>query len=287
MALGHEVVGVWTPPDNGRPDPLAALAEERGWPLFRRRAYRRNGTPIPACVEEHRALEPDLNVLPFMTSILPPDIVDYPRHGTICFHPSLLPAYRGGAALSWQIILGAEESGVSVFRVTNHVDHGPLLLRRDGVKIEPHDTMASLYFDKLYPLGVEAMVDAVEAIASGTARPTPQPNAGSSEQGLVDDSVARIDWNRPAVEVDRLIRGCDPAPGSLTFRDGEAVRLYGGGLAGGEPGAQPPGTVLAVGAEGLVIATAQGAVRVAKVRRGQGAKVAADESGLAAGDTLT
>ena len=283
-AAGHEIVGVWTPPDSGRPDPLATLAEDRGWPVFRHKAFRRRGEPIAERVEEYRALEPDLNVLAFVTAILPPCMADFPEHGSICFHPSLLPAYRGGAALSWQIILGARESGVSVFRVTDDVDHGPLVVQRGGVEIAPDDTMASLYFDKLYPLGVEAMVEAVAAIAEGRAAESPQGGDGASFQGLVDDGVARIDWSRPAEEIERLIRGCDPAPGALARLGDEDVRLYGGGLAHPETTAAmngaAPGTLLGVRDGALEIATGAGAVRVGKLRRPGAGKVGAADAGL-------
>ena len=142
-AGGHQVVGVYAPPDGRRPDPLAALAEECGWPLFRHRRFRRKGVAIPELVDEYRALGAELNVMPFTTAILPPEIVDPPLHGSLCFHPSLLPAYRGGAALAWQIILGATEAGVTVFKVEGGVDEGPIVVQRGGVAIDDTDTTAA------------------------------------------------------------------------------------------------------------------------------------------------
>jgi formyltetrahydrofolate dehydrogenase len=134
---GHEVVGVYAPPEGSRPDPLAALADQRGWRLFRHARFRRKGNAIPELVDEYRSLGAELNVLPFTTAILPEEIVDHPRHGSLCFHPSILPAYRGGAALAWQIILGATESGVSVFRVDGGVDAGPIAVQKRGVRWPP------------------------------------------------------------------------------------------------------------------------------------------------------
>ncbi len=191
------------------------MADQRGWRLFRYERFRRKGSAIPELLEEYRSLGAELNVLPFTTAILPESIVDHPRHGSLCFHPSVLPAYRGGAALAWQIILGATESGVSVFRVDGGVDAGPIAVQKRGVAISSTDTTASLYFDKLYPLGVEAMLEAVRRVADGTATFTPQRDDGASFQGLVTDQVARIDWSRPAEEIDRLIRGCTPGPGAI------------------------------------------------------------------------
>ena len=223
---GHEIVAVHVPPDVGsRVDPLAVLATERDWPLFRYKGYRRKGQAIVERVEEYLALGADLNVMPFTTVILPPEIVDAPRHRSVCFHPSLLPAYRGGNALAWQIIEGARESGISVFQPDEGVDTGPLYLQKGGAEISPTDNTASLYFDKLYPMGVEAMVDVVAAIDAGTAHLQPQAREGASFQGLVDDEVARLDFAAGADGVDRRIRGCDPQPGAWAELAGERIRL--------------------------------------------------------------
>lgn len=289
---GHAIVGVHVPPDGGgRPDPLAELARARGWPLFRDRSYRRAGRAIPERLAAYRALGAELNVLPFTTVILPPEIVDLPRHGSVCFHPSILPAYRGGSAIPWQIIEGEQESGISVFRPDEGVDTGPLYLQRRGVPIAPTETAASLYFEKLYPLGVEAMVETVAAIAAGTARLTPQPEAGASFQGLIDEAGARLDFTQPAAALDRRIRGCDPQPGAWARLGEEIVRLYGSRLDGdcsigaAGRGEARPGTVLAVDAAGLLLAASGGALRVAKVRRGD-AKRPAHDSGIRPGDRL-
>jgi methionyl-tRNA formyltransferase len=282
---GHVSAGVHGPPDRGRPDPLAAEAAERGWPLFRHRRFRRRGEAIPELVEEYRKLGAQLNVMPFTTVILPVEIVEAPARGSLCFHPSLLPAYRGGAAIPWQIILGAQETGVTVFRPDEGVDTGPIVVQRGGVRIGASDTAASLYFDKLYPLGVEAMLEAVEAVDAGTARPTPQSEDGASFQGLVTDEVARLDWSRPAAELDRLIRGCDPQPGAHARWRGEVVRLFDARL---EPGASeaPPGTVLGLDRGRLAVAATGGRISAGRLRLGEGAKVAAPEAGIEAGERL-
>lgn len=286
---GHEIVAVHVPPAQGRPDPLAELADERGWPLFRYKAYRRKGTgePIAERVDEYLALGAELNLMPFTTAILPPAIVDAPRHGSLCFHPSLLPAYRGGNALAWQIICGETESGVSVFKVDEGVDTGPLVVQKGGVQIGPTDNTVSLYYDRLYPLGVEAMVEAVEAIAAGTAKLTPQSEAGASFQGLVDDAVARIDWSKPGPEIDRLVRGCDPAPGAWAELQGTPVRLFGAVFEPAESG-EPAGSVLGLDDAGqrLRIAVRGGVVGVQKLRVGDAPKQKAAEAGLERGARL-
>lgn len=283
---GHEIVAVHVPPDGGgRPDPLAALAEEQGWPLFRYKGYRQKGVAIRERVEEYLVQGADLNVLPFTTVILPSEIVDAPRHKSVCFHPSILPAFRGGAALAWQIMQGATESGISVFQPDAGIDTGPLYLQKRGVPIEASDTMASLYFDKLYPLGVEAMVETVAAIDAGTARLTAQSEEGASFQGLVDDEVARLDFGLSVADLDQRIRGCDPSPGAWARLGEETVRLFGCGIDSRSEGGERPGTVLSVDAAGLRLAVRGGVLRLQKVR-GAAGKVSAADSGIAPGDRL-
>jgi methionyl-tRNA formyltransferase len=286
LDAGHEVVGVYAPPAGARPDPLAEEAEKRGLRLLRPKTLRRQGAAIPGRVAEHAALGAELNVLAFVTIILPPEIVDAPRHGSLCFHPSLLPKYRGGNALAWQILLGETESGVSVFRPDAGVDTGPIVVQKGGVAIEPHHTAASLYFEKLYALGVEAMVEAVELVASGRARYEPQDESRASFQGLVTDEVARLDWSKSAVELERWIRGCDPNPGAHARWRGQTVRLFGARLVSREESGAAPGAVLDVTKDALRIAARGGVLEVAKLRVGAGAKLAAGETGIVSGERL-
>jgi methionyl-tRNA formyltransferase len=286
LEAGHEVVGVYAPPDGRRPDPLAEEAAARGLPLFRHKFFRRKGQAIPARVDEHAALGAELNVLAFVTAILPPEIVDAPREGSICFHPSLLPEYRGGNALAWQIMLGATVSGVTVFRVDEGVDTGPIVVQKGPVPIGPTDTSASLYFDKLYPLGIEAIAEAVESIAGGNTKFETQDESRASFQGLVGDDDARIDWSRPAAEVDRWIRGSDPNPGAWALRGDDTLRFFDGQRESGAAAAESgePGEVLGFDGARVRIAAVGGVVSAGRVRIGDGGKVAAAESGLEIGE---
>jgi len=282
---GHEIAAVYAPPDPGRPDPLAQEAGTRGLRCLRHRVFRRRGAAIPELVLEHRAARADLNVLAFVTAILPPEIVDAPPKGSLCFHPSLLPRFRGGAALAWQIILGERESGVTVFRPDAGVDTGPVVVQKGPVPIRDTDTAGTLYFEKLYPLGVEALVEAVDLVATGHVRYAPQDDAGASFQGLVSDAEARVDWSRSAEEIDRQLRGCDPQPGAFAFRGDARVRLFDARLLR-RPSSAAPGTLLEHADGRAFVAARGGRLSIGRVRIGEGPKLAAAEAGLAAGERL-
>lgn len=284
LEAGHDVAAVYAPPEGARPDPLATEAASRGLRLLRHARYRAKGAPIPELVAEHRALRADLNVLAFVTVILPPEIVDSPPQGSLCFHPSLLPRFRGGNALAWQILMGATESGVTVFRPDAGVDTGPIVVQKGPVPISDQDTAATLYFDKLYGLGVDAIAEAVDAVASGCARPVPQDESHASHQGLVTDEVARLDFAKDAAELDRWIRGCDPQPGAWALYKGEPLRLFDARLVPGNAGREP-GTVIAASDGRVQIAARGGRLDVGRARAAKGAKVAAAEL-LAPGDRL-
>ncbi|MCP3986177.1 MAG: methionyl-tRNA formyltransferase [bacterium] len=274
LESGHEIVGVYAPREGKRPDPLAEEALSRGLRLFRYGAMRRRGEPIAERVSEHSALGADLNVLAFVTMILPEAVVEAPRHGSLCFHPSLLPRFRGGNALAWQIIEGEREAGVSVFRPDAGIDTGPIVVQKGGVRIEDHHTAASLYFEQLYELGVLAMVEAVELVDRGEAEYRPQDESLASFQGLVDDEVAGIDWERPVDELDRRIRGCDPSPGAHTLLEGQEIRLFG---VTRESGSGAPGEVVGHDDHCALVAAKGGVLRVSRVRlAGAGKQPAAE-----------
>jgi methionyl-tRNA formyltransferase len=271
---GHEVVGVYAPPDTGRPDALATRAEERDLQLFRRQYFRKKtGEAIPRALESYRELGAELNVLASMTSFLPHEITDAPKHKSLCFHPSLLPRFRGGNALQWQIILGERESGVSIFVPDEGVDTGPVVVQKGGVAIECHDTTGTLFFDKLYPLGVEAIVEAVRAIDAGAAPLVTQDESRATFQGLVDDSVAAVNLEKSGEEIDRLVRGCDPQPGAFVRIRNAVVRLYNARFTPGTDAA--PGTVTAIDDQGLHLALAGGVLCAGRVRADQGKEPAA------------
>jgi len=270
-AAGDEIAGVVCPPDTGaKPDPLKQAAEARGIPVHQFKSLK--SPEARAAFEQARA---DLAALVYVTQIVPEALLAIPRLTAICFHPSLLPRYRGGSAIAWQLIRGETTTGVTVFWPDAGIDRGPILLQREAA-VDPDDTAGTLYYRTLYPLGVQAVVDAVALIREGRAPRIPQDESRASYDPLCRDEHAGVDWARPAAEVHDLIRGCDPQPGAHTLWRGGRLRVYEPRRVPGSPGAAP-GTVLAIGPEGMAVACGDGgAVRWARGRDG-GTKAAAAE----------
>ena len=191
---GEEVVAVYTPPDSaGKRNPLKETAMQMGIPVFQPRSMR-----VPDVYEEYKRLKPDLNVMAFVTSVLPGSILDYPSMGTIQYHPSLLPKHRGGSAINWVIINGETKTGITIFWPDKGIDTGPILLQKE-VEISPDDTVGSLYFEKLFPLGIEALAEAVELVKKGAAPRIPQDESQATYEGLCTEKDAIINWSAPTV----------------------------------------------------------------------------------------
>lgn len=269
---GHHVVAVYCPPDTApdKPDPVKARAIARGIPVQQHASLK-----SPAVRDEWERLGADLAVLAYVTQIVPPEVFRTPRLGSICFHPSLLPKYRGGSAIPWQIIKGETKTGVTVFWVDEGIDTGPILLQKEAV-IDPDDTAASLYFNKLFPLGVEAVVEAVRLIDRGTAPRIPQDESQATYDPLCRDEHALVNWSSPLAEVYNLIRGCDPQPGAYNLFQAEKLRYFEARKVTA-PALGTPGTVIEVGSGGLVIAGVGGAVSIKRLRFGKGPKQAAQD----------
>lgn len=276
LERGHSIAAFYCPPDAaaGKVDPAKARALELGIPVRQHRNLK--GPEVQA---EFEALDADLGVLAYVTQIVPPNVFSVPKLGSICFHPSLLPKYRGGSAVNWQLINGETETGVSVFWVDPGIDTGPILLQRKAA-VGPNDTAGSLYYDTLFPLGVTAVLDAVDLAGTPNPPREVQDESQATYDPLCRDEHAAIDWQRPIAEVFNQIRGCDPQPGAYVVHAGAKLRLYDARLAEGSGAV--PGTVTRLADEGMEIAGNGGTVRVARLK-GAGAKQAAAEYAAANG----
>lgn len=268
---GEEVVAVYTPQDiAGKRNPLKELAIQIGIPVFQPRSMR-----VLEIYEEYTRLKPDLNVMAFVTSILPDSILNYPKMGTIQYHPSLLPKHRGGSAINWALINGETKTGITIFWPDRGVDTGPILLQKE-VEISPDDTVGSLYFEKLFPLGSAALVDGIELIKKGIAPRIPQDESQATYEGLCTEKDAIINWSAPIDRVYNLIRGTNPQPGAITYFHSKILKIFDakpiydivGGL---------PGQIVNSSAEGFVVSLKRGAILVQKVQMNKSSKIEAAE----------
>jgi methionyl-tRNA formyltransferase len=284
ISKDEEVVAVYCPPDspNGKFDPVKQKAISLGIPVRQHKSFK-----APEVREEFIGLNADLAILAFVSFIVPSQVFSVPRLGSICFHPSLLPKYRGASAINWAVIKGETVTGLSLFWVDPGIDTGPVLLQKE-VTIDPNDTTGSLYFNKIFPLGIEAIGEAVDLINKDNPPRMVQDETKASYDPPCGDEHAKIDWSKPAQEVYNLIRGCDPQPGAYTTYNGKMVRIFDARLQNGT-NSPPPGQITGVGDEEITIALKGGTLMVKRMR-GDGAKVSgaelAKQLGLKIGDCL-
>ncbi|MGC1639140.1 MAG: methionyl-tRNA formyltransferase, partial [Pseudolabrys sp.] len=229
--------------------------------------------------EEFKALKPDLQVMAFVTLFVPEDFLNIPTHGSIQYHPSLLPAYRGASAINWPIIKGEKETGLSIFWPDNGLDTGDILVQKK-TPISGTDTLGTVYFDRLFPMGVDAMLESVDLVKAGKAPRIKQDDSKATYEGRCGPGNAKIDWGKPWEQIDRLIRGCNPAPGAWTTLDGKTLRIFDArplpakdpkGIAG------KLGEVVVVDADGFTVVCADGRFKVTRVQPDGGKKIDASE----------
>ncbi|XP_015433553.1 PREDICTED: cytosolic 10-formyltetrahydrofolate dehydrogenase [Dufourea novaeangliae] len=228
---GHQITGVFTIPDKGnREDALAITAKADDTPVFKIKSWRSKGVTLPEVLDLYKGIEVDLNVLPFCSQFIPMEVINHPRHKSICYHPSILPRHRGASAINWTLIEGDDTAGFSIFWADDGLDTGPILLQ-NSCKVDPNDTLDSLYNNFLYPEGIKAMGEAVNLVAKGIAPMIQQTEAGATYDPMLNKKeLQKIDWTKPAKKIHDFIRGLDSTPGAWTTINGEEVRLFGSTL---------------------------------------------------------
>nr|DBA18501.1 TPA: hypothetical protein GDO54_016739 [Pyxicephalus adspersus] len=238
---GHQIVGVFTIPDkDGKADPLGDEAEKDGVPVFKFPRWRVKGQAIPEVVEKYTALQAELNVMPFCSQFIPMEVVDAPKHGSIIYHPSILPRHRGASAINWTLIQGDKIGGFTIFWADDGLDTGNILLQRE-CEVLPDDTVNSIYNRFLFPEGVKGMVEAVRLIAEGNAPRISQPEEGATYDPIQKKENAKINWDQPAEAIHNFIRGNDKVPGAWTEVNGTKLTFFGSSFTsnGPNPDGQP------------------------------------------------
>jgi methionyl-tRNA formyltransferase len=271
LSAGEQVVVVFCPPDPpDKPGGLRLLADQNDIPVVQPRKMR-----DPDVSQAYEHYQPDLNVMAFVTDIVPQRILDAPPLGSIQYHPSLLPRHRGGSAINWAIIQGESRTGLSIFWPDKGIDTGPILLQKE-VTIDPDDTTGSLYFNKLFPLGVEALVEAVQLVREGRAPRLSQDESQATYEPLCTAERTAIDWSQPVEQVYNLIRGANPQPGAHSNLNDIPVRLFDCRKLELDH-AQPPGEILEIRPDGVLVAAQSGALLLQRLQPAGEAKLKAVE----------
>jgi methionyl-tRNA formyltransferase len=271
LSKGEEVLAVFCFPDapGGKIDPVKQRALQLGIPVHQHKTLK-----TPEVTEQFVSLKADLAILAFVSQIIPPPVFNAPQFGSICYHPSLLPKYRGRTAINWALIRGETVTGLTIFWLDKGIDTGPILLQKE-VRVDPNDTTGTLYFNKLFPLGIEAIGEAVDLIKAGNPPRIAQDESKATYDPPCGDEHAKIDWSKPANELYNLIRGCDPQPGAHTIWQGKRVRVFDARLRPGNVSAAP-GEVVDIGADEIAVALEGGTLAVKRMR-GEGGKISAAE----------
>jgi len=270
VECGEEVIGVYGAEDkpDRRRDPINDAATAHGIPLFQLKSFK-----TEEALDHIKSLNADLCVMAYVIKFVPSAFLNMPTHGSIQYHPSLLPKHRGPSSINWPIIKGSDHTGLSIFWPDDGLDTGPVLLQKE-VDIKPDDTLGSIYFDKLFPMGVEAMIDAVDLVREGRAPKIIQDESSSTYESWCKAEDVEIDWNKPAQEIYNLIRGANPQPGAWSIYSGNKTQIFDCKLS--EEGSGKPGYVIGIDDYSFTIAATDGAIIVQRVRRGKD-KMAANE----------
>jgi methionyl-tRNA formyltransferase len=274
LARGDQVAGVFCAPEKpgARPDALKVAAQEKGVPVFQFPSLKSDEARSSL-----KKLEVELGVMAFVLQFAPQDFVRIPKHGTIQYHPSLLPKYRGPSSINWPIIRGERKTGLTIFRPTDGLDEGPVILQKE-TEIGADDTLGTVYFDRLFPMGVKAMLEAADLVASGKHKETVQDESQATYEGWCRKAEARINWANHVDFVYNVVRGCNPAPGAWTTLEGKELQIFDArkhpvrtfGAVRGKIG-----EVVEVGAQSFQVSAQGGRIEVLRAKLGEGKKVAA------------
>ena len=222
LARGDTVAAVFCAPEKegARPDALRAAAQERGIKVHQFKSLR-----APEAIQAMKDANAEIGIMAFVLQFAPQELVKIPRHGTIQYHPSLLPKYRGPSSINWPIIKGEIETGLTIFRPSDGLDEGAVVLQKK-TPLSAEDTLGTVYFDRLFPQGVSAMLEAADLVVAGKHTETVQDESQASYEGWCRTAEARIDWAKPVDHVYNLIRGCNPAPGAWTTHNGKKLQIF-------------------------------------------------------------
>jgi methionyl-tRNA formyltransferase len=276
LTRGDQVAGVFCAPEKpgAKADVLRTFAQEKQIKVFQFPSLKSDEARAAM-----KGLDAEIGIMAFVLQFAPQDFVNIPRHGTIQFHPSLLPKYRGPSSINWPIIRGDAKTGLSIFRPTDGLDEGPVILQKE-TPIGADDTLGTVYFDRLFPMGVQAMLEAADLVVAGKHRERVQDESQASYEGWCRKAEARINWANHVDFVYNVVRGCNPAPGAWTTLDGKELQIFDArkhpvrtfGAVKGKIG-----EIVEVSGKSFQVTAQGGRIEVLRAKLGDGKKLAAAE----------
>src|SRR3954464_13653290 len=276
LARKDEVAGVFCAPEKpgARPDALKVAAQEKGVKVFQFASLK--GDEAKQALKD---LNVDIGIMAFVLQFAPQEFVTIPRKGTIQYHPSLLPLYRGPSSINWPIIRGDTRTGLTIFRPTDGLDEGPVILQKE-TEISPDDTLGTVYFDRLFPMGVKAMLEAADLVVAGKHKEVVQDESKATYEGWCRKAEAKLNWSNHVDFIYNTIRGCNPAPGAWTTLEGKELQLFDArkqtvrtfGAVKGKVG-----EVVEVTDKSFQVTAQGGRIEVLRAKLGDGKKVASGE----------
>jgi len=289
LARGDTVAAVFCAPEKegAKADPMRVAAQEKGL-----RVYQLPNLKGAEAVQAMKDAGADIGIMAFVLQFAPQEFVNIPKHGTIQYHPSLLPRYRGPSSINWPIAKGETKTGLTIFRPTDGLDEGAVILQKE-TPISENDTLGTVYFDRLFPMGVKAMLEAADLVVAGKHKEVVQDESQASYEGWFRANEAKVNWANHVDFIHNVIRGSDPAPGAWTTIGGKKLQLFGSrkhlvrtfGAVKGKVG-----EIAEIGAESMRVTAQGGQVEISKVKPEEGKKVSAAEwaksAGIAAGTLL-
>ena len=276
LARGDQVAAVFCAPEKegARPDALRAAAQEKRLKLHQFKSLK-----APEAAQAMKDAGAEIGIMAFVLQFAPQEFVTLPKHGTLQFHPSLLPKYRGPSSINWPISRGDRETGLSIFRPTDGLDEGAVILQK-RTPVGDNDTLGNVYFERLFPMGVQALLEAADLVVAGKHRESAQDESQASYEGWFREAEAKIHWANHVDAIHNLLRASDPAPGAWTTLGGAKLQLFDSrkeivrtfGAVKGKIG-----EVLGLEDGRLVIAAQGGRIHAGKAKLGDGKKIAAAE----------
>ena len=276
LERGEDVVAVCcAPTKEGKPeDPLVELAREKGLPVHQPASWK-----TPEALALMQSFNADVCMMAYVLLFVPQEVRDAPKYGTFQYHPSLCPEHRGPSSINWPIAMGKTRTGLSIFWPDDGLDEGPMMLQKT-CEIGPDETLGDVYFKKLFPMGVDAMIEGLELVKAGVIIKHDQRLEDGSYESWFGKAAAEIDWSKPVADVYNIIRAANPAPGAWTTIAGGELKVYDSARV---DGTGITGEVVSVGGDGVTVQAEGGRILIKRVRPTGGGKMAASEWAAAVG----